>query len=992
MQHETLESGSPPISYLKDLKNGNEVLIVEGDIVHLYRTKDSSFDTSRVTELKNSALHISFRLVNPKSDFFLVLAFDLSITVFDIPGFKKVAKKRLKINEQDVDPRKTLRFLDSDSEQLYFSLNEKQLVSINKSDLLSESPFAKFISVHDTPYRIENAFCLNPNKGFFCLAKRDLIQNVLAFEVIHANTFRHRNNHSRYGRLLQEYTAALDCGSSGELGTLVEMITLEAPKTVVFLFSRGVIIFNNKVCVFENKYDENTRESLCLDGLIPGASLYQGEEGLRLSILSTKGETISTTIDLRKPKSLQWNSVTLNSFLKTPLDSMLCYKCLGHGQILLISKREGMVFADYQKERILYISRYKRPTYLDALPLDFGFARATTVVACGGYNSTLGFISFFQKSVSANTFKVIEFKHFGATRAIRDFWFTTKGIVSASSIRGSDKFLLHVSFHNKTLTRPSTRCALQLKNVGDEYIILDNELDLYLVKGKTTFKLASMAKLSSWNVCYMSAFQGSGSSSSLFIAISDGKDVYMLENGVIVAEYSFEDANINDICLKDCSSSKGTVLIVTNRAGCVTILNFSFETHSLSISLQVCLGENRAFRLCDIKMVESGTTEHQDSAFFVYSSSKVFVFNLSRRCFYKWIPKFDIKLIKYQGNSKYVVLTMDDSFVTLTYSGALSAEWTTEELVSKDWVYTKMVQLRNPRYILLASQTTNFKSKVSIFDTESLNTIDEYALPDQGVIKGVIALEKPYAQEILISFAGCSPESDCLLVLSALRNKLFKSGTYKTRGASAALTQRGETIACLGTTVLLFKLQRRLKKREWDFKLLMRPFEGSGPWSVDCAFVSEEILCVLDRAKGICFFDLATKTPSLKCSIQSLAPDFANDRGHFDLLFSTLIEDTKQSEFYKINGPRTAKIRPLLDPIEKTARQLSIVVACGSQLLVYPCHPRYFKNSQNHSKCNLPCASGRIPFEDVVMSTKRTDANQFLVCTAGRLLITSLDT
>ncbi|CUS21253.1 LAQU0S02e09516g1_1 [Lachancea quebecensis] len=992
MKHETLESESSPVRYLKDLGSGNEVLIVVGETAHLYRTRDSSLNTSRIPELKNSMLCLSFSIVTTASEFFLVLGFDLSILLFDVPEFRSVSKKRLEINEQFANTGAALKFFDSDSERLYFSLNEKCLVFINKSDLLSRSPLAKLNLIYNAHYRIEKAFCLRPDAGLFCLARRDSMQGVFTFEVINSNTFRRRKGHFCDEKILQDYTGTLNCEAPKELGTLIDVIASEAPKTVLFLFSRGVLIFSDKVYIFKNQTNENFDRDSVLGSLVPGAHLVQGENGLRLSMYCAKGEIASTFINLQKPKKpLQWHRATLRSFLGISLHTISHYKCLNHSQVVLLSKSEGILFADYQKKRRIHTSPYTQHTYLDALTLDPDYAQIITVLACGGFCSTLGFVSLLRKSLSANSFQIIDVKQLGDFGAIRNFWFTYKGIVPASCIRNSDNSLLHVSFYNRILTTRSAKCALQLKNSVDEYLMIDSEHDLYLVNEKTALNISSLAGLSSWNVCHMSAIQTNDHPSTLLIALSDGRDVHMLENGVLVATHSFKGANISEVCLKDCSSSIGVVLIVTNHTGCITILKYSFESRLLSLYFEVRLGESRAFRLCNIEKVDTDTTKPQDPIVFVYNSSGVFILNLSRRSYYTWSLDFDVKLIKYQGNNRYVVLTMDDNFVTLAYNGVHSTEWARKELVSRDWVFTKMIQLKNSRFVLLVSQTTNFKSKVSIFDVKSFQIIDEHILPDQGVIRGILALEKPYTQEVIISFGGCSPNSDCLIVLSVLGSKLFKTGIYKIKGTSAALAQSGDTIVHTGEKTVIFKLQKCPDRRTWEFKLLMKPFEGSGPRSLDCTFISGETLCVLDELKGICFYDLATKKRISKYPIQNYELDVVHRRENFGFPFLKLMKGTEISETFKDIGSRTADIDPLLNPVKKTETHPFLFVACDSQLLIYSCHPLYLKNSQTNSKLCLLCANFHLPFEGTVTSMRQTHANQFLICTPGRLELISLD-
>ncbi|SCU81431.1 LAFA_0C04874g1_1 [Lachancea sp. 'fantastica'] len=939
------------ICCLSNDDNNNDLFILKEDGVYLYNVIQRTIKVHKTLNLKG-AIAVA-QCIQGDSDlkYLAVLKKDCEILMLRALTFEISQRKRLEL-DNCTDIRRADIFFDNIYRNFHLCIDGHSVFCIETSKLFGADSLVFGQQIYRSSAEIVEAICVSVQQRNFLVFKKNAINGTLDPELITPFAMEPQPPHieRRHTSSVARMVKLLAQGSGAE--KILGFCPVKSRQLIaVVVTSRRVFFVGNDLKVFESNGIKVRSIFRNIYALHVGASLI-------LSLQEDSGRVYHAEIDARvSASSVHWSLLRIYypqelrglDFWSRPLSST---------QFAFISKH-GIWVYDTKSSKLSFRISCEQQTYVDAVVTERKFdGLPLQVVACGGDSPYCGFVESFRKTLPVDTLTILKIDASFEGVGLRDFWMTDRGIVASTFQRNREEELCYISKRGVKLRKIDICCATEVGSNTSDLLYLNVAGQLFLESEGTRTEVCSIAQpLSKGTWSIFASKEADRDWTSLDIILSKGSTIQVFRNGLMQASFETECFNIKDLCVKRLPENT-LVIVVTCDTGLLLIISYRLQEKSFKVKKSIQLEKGVPLRLCDIKS-DGGETPF----LFLYNRHKVWILNLASEAFDECDLGYGIKSMRFVGGKEYIVLTDNDKFISLRLNSIMHPVWTRRRLVGIKGIATHIIELGNPRFMVLASQDHKNACKISILDTATLQILNEYSLPESGTVRSLLMLQKPYDHKILVSLMGKTSCHDSLLVFSIEKDKIVCLAYKMVEGISNALTQRGELLIQAGRDICILRLRK--KGDRWSFRTVQKSIQGSGPLSLICKINDQDQLTVVDSTRGVRVYDLN----SAVCSASSAA-SFFNDRHEFATLFETNSNHNMRD------------IKVILRPIIQAEKLLYMVKLEGTNLTLYSIAHDDAGKTHFHK-----LFSRHLPFSKPVTRFKQVGLKDCMVCAKGGLYI-----
>ncbi|SCU99667.1 LANO_0F03092g1_1 [Lachancea nothofagi CBS 11611] len=962
------------IDCLSDIDDADCVYLIKENEIIVFNTRSATTISRSRVNLENTVAVCLSKYGSPRSKYLVALKSTGEVLMFRLPDLCLLNKKRLKYNKPISN--ETFTFFDSKYERLHICVGNQEMLYVDSWALLSPQSGVQGHIFYQTASEIKKCACLSLRDGVYLISKKDVIDNRLKLEMVDFEITASQNQtktREGYGSIEKIVTELAGSTSDKLLGFFV----FNKPRLAVVVTSRTLFVaVRNRYTKYDNRGLKKMYALSSEDKISINVDCHFGNNYLKLAMFDNRGNIYSTGFGLWcEDKNIMWRRIQLKKFPGKISDLCFC-KILSKTSYVLNSLQLGCIVLESEKQKVLYHMPCNQLTYLDAIVTnELGSDDISSLVACGGVATDLGFVECISKVLSKETLKIIEIDEHYEDQGIQDFWLTANEIETTDIFTQSKDAPCHISCEKVRLSCEHALCALQLTETNDMFLYLDTNFLLHFVKNGTDEKMATpLPGLSRSEMVSLAASKNTDHRGvPQIIVIAEGNKLHVSVNGVITIAIVANGSNIRNVCLKQLSTTTDPIIVMSDDSGLVSILSYSLLEKNICILKRVQFEDDVPAQLCDIR-----STFEEQCLVFVYNRLKVRILDVLSGFYHAWPYDYSVKLIKPRGTNKFVVLTVDDILITVQLSRVLASEWKRRKTDMHNQIITHVLELENPRYVVLTSQTIDNVCRLAIFDTEALQIMSEYTLPSAGTVRKLLKLRSPYKHEIVVSFSGKSPNSDCLLIMSVLQSKLVHNFTHRVEKASCALAQMGNQITHAGAKILTFELQKETDK--WTVAVIGQPFLGTGPLSMTCSMSYDNMLVVLDATVGLCVYDLSLKKRVHRTSTNGLSSDHFYDNAAVLCVSRT-------------PGCSMADYKSLFSPVKRSGTQLSLLNLQRSVLSIWEINVAATKSRSSVDDAIISIrehSTMQLPSSRPITKLKQISSSLCVVCARGGISILNI--
>ncbi|SCU83792.1 LAME_0C06678g1_1 [Lachancea meyersii CBS 8951] len=964
-QHEIIVDEPELISCLNDDEDINRIFLFKENGISSYNVDLSMIENHEFINLNGAVAIAKFEFGEPAAKYVIVLKSNCEILVLGLPAFELTQKRQLSFNGVSTF-RNAFLFFDSDYRRLHICVNAHHIFEIQTRDILNSDGLLECRQFHQSTNEVLDAVCLSTlDEGYFVL-KRDVITGCLKVDLIYPYTLEPQATEKDTNGQAPA-TKMMNTLSNPSIEDIWAFSYLHNPQLIAVVTTRKLLVLKDSLSVYETKGFEKISGGL-FDHRAPftGLSLLYDSGSLFLSMQDISGRVYFASVNLfETSRSVSWRQLRTHPTLKTSetLNTNGLSKVLSPTQCALVS-RSGFVVISTVRREVKFTLPCHQHTYIDATFIEQIDGQFSQIVACGGVTADRGFLECFRRIWNTDALKLLESDNSFENQGLEDFWVTDNGMVVSTVFCNQDDELRYVSKCGTKLLRKEALCATQ-DSGGRALLYLDATYHLQLVTKDIKRQICSVTPPScgdSWSL-FASVEQKSCELPSLII-ISKGKTLLVLRNGILEASFDTDCFNIKSICVKTLPHTDQFLILASSDSGLLSKILYQPTEKSLRIQKTIQFEKGVPLQLCDI-----GDEAECTPTLFVYSGNRLWILNVVDETCIECFGDYGIKRMRFLGSCKFIALTRHDVFVTLHYNDLMCPLWiwTRRQFTLDGGIATHLVKLENPRYVVFASQDRHNACKVSLFDTATLQILHEYELPERGIIRGLLKLQKPYDHSIILSFMGESKGCDSLILLLIEKKRLIRAARHKIEGASGALAQKGETIFHSGSRIDVFHLHQ--KSDHWSFHSNKKKIRGSGTLTSTCFANDQGQLTVWDSTRGLRNYDLG----SGNCSVRSCAKNSENPEEIVALFES------------KVSYSKVHDVREMLSPVKRAETKLELIKIQKSRLNAF--NVTGINVSVQHLESSF---TTEVPLIKHVTKAKQIGPADCLVCARGGLYISKI--